>query len=178
VTGGVLTTAKGALCDGDTNDPAAVTRGAKPFPGQTLATAGVIQQSIKGSPLPEAPRNKIAFSVAYTWHFDPGGLTLAGSYSWRDVQDGTVFNRAYDNAPSWDDVDLRLLWTGNHDRYEIIGFVKNLLNSNQFEAADGGVGLLGNSTSATTAAAGLNQENVFTLAPPRTYGVEVRYKFF
>ncbi|HEY3888409.1 MAG TPA: TonB-dependent receptor [Caulobacteraceae bacterium] len=178
VTGGVLTTAQGALCDGDTNDPAAVARGAKPFPGQTLAAAGVIQQSIKGSPLPEAPRNKIAFSVAYTWHFDPGALTLAGSYSWRDVQDGTVFNRAYDNAPSWDDVDLRLLWKGNHDRYEVIGFVKNLLNSNQFEAADGGAGLLGNSTSATTATAGLNEENVFTLAPPRTYGVEVRYKFF
>jgi iron complex outermembrane receptor protein len=178
VTGGVLTPASGALCDGDTNDPAAVAKGAKPFPGQSLAASGVLQQSIQGSPLPEAPRNKIAFSVAYTWHFDPGGLTLAGSYSWRDVQDGTVFNRFYDNAPSWDDVDLRLLWTANHDRYEIIGYVKNLFNDNQFEAADGGTGLLGNATSSTTAAKGLNEENIFTLAPPRTFGVEVRYKFF
>jgi iron complex outermembrane receptor protein len=178
VTGGVLTPSRGALCDGDTNDPAAVAPGAKPFPGQSLAASGVLQQSVKGSPLPEAPRNKVAFSAAYTWRFDPGSLTLAGSYSWRDVQDGTVFNRSYDNAPSWDDVDLRLTWAANHDRYELIGFVKNALNSNQYEAANGGVGLLGNAVSATTATRGLNEENVYTLAPPRTFGVEVRYKFF
>jgi len=30
----------------------------------------------------------------------------------------------------------------------------------------------------TNAAAGLDTVNVFTLAPPRTYGLEVRYKFF
>ena len=42
----------------------------------------------------------------------------------------------------------------------------------------GKAGLLGNATSVTNAAAGLDTVNVFTLAPPRTYGLEVRYKFF
>jgi hypothetical protein len=44
--------------------------------------------------------------------------------------------------------------------------------------ASGGVGLLGNGFASTTAAGGLFQQNLFELNPPRTYGVEVRYKFF
>jgi outer membrane receptor protein involved in Fe transport len=56
--------------------------------------------------------------------------------------------------------------------------VKNVFNTLQYEVGDGGAGLLGNATSATTAAVGLDETNLFTLAPPRTYGLEVRYKFF
>jgi iron complex outermembrane receptor protein len=97
---------------------------------------------------------------------------------WRDVQDGTVFNRTYDNAPSWDQVDLRALWKGAGDHYEIIGFIKNVTNTTGYEAAGGGSGLLGNNTSSTTAANGLFENNIYTLTPPRTYGVELRYKFF
>ena len=167
--------APGALCVEDTNDPDAVSSQARPFPGQA---AGVRVQSVKGDPLPDAPRNKIAVDVAYTWHFEPGALTLSGSFVWRDVQDGTVFNRTYDNAPSWDGVNLRATWKGPDDRYEVIGYVDNLFNSLQYEVGDGGGGLLGNATSHTTAAQGLDEVNVFTLAPPRTYGMEVRYKFF
>jgi outer membrane receptor protein involved in Fe transport len=51
--------------------------------------------------------------------------------------------------------------------------VKNVFNTLQYEVGDGGVGLLGNATSA-----GLYENNIYTLAPPRTYGMEVRYKFF
>jgi len=164
------------LCEVDTNDPDAVAKGANPFPGQYAG--GTRDQSVKGNPLPQAPLNKLAFNMAYTWHFEPGSLTLSGSYVWRDVQDGTVFNRTYDNAPAWDDFDLRALWKGPNDRYEVIGFVKNIFNSLQYETGSGGGGLLGTSNSATYAAAGLDEVGVFTLAPPRTYGLEVRYKFF
>ena len=165
-----------ALCDVDSNDPNAVAPGAKPFPGQN--PAGARNQDISGNPLPDAPRNKIALSAAYTWHFDPGNLTFAGSYSWRDTQDGTVFNRSYDNAPSWSDVDLRLLWVGHNDRYEIIGSVKNLFDTIQYTVGSAGQGLLGNATTATTAAAGLFEQNNYNINPPRTFSVEVRYKFF
>ena len=75
-------------------------------------------------------------------------------------------------------VDLRALWKGKGDRYEVIGFVKNVFNTLQYEAADSGAGLLGTNAASTTAAAGLAEVNVYNLAPPRTYGLEVRYKFF
>jgi iron complex outermembrane receptor protein len=173
--------ATGALCLLDTNDPYGVESGASVAAGQSLTTipkAIGFYQSVKGDPLPDAPRNKLAIDVAYTWHFEPGDLTLSSAWVWRDTQDGTVFDRSYDNAPSWDDFDLRALWRGPEDRYEVIGYVKNVFNTLQYEVGDGGAGLLGNATSATTAAAGLYETNLFTLAPPRTYGLEVRYKFF
>jgi iron complex outermembrane receptor protein len=177
IAGGKLTPATiNSLCVVDTNDPNAVALRANPFPGQNpLLTR---DQSVKGNPLPQAPLNKVAFNMAYTWHFDPGSLTLSGSYVWRDVQDGTIFNRSYDNAPAWDDFDLRALWKGPNDKYEVIGFIKNIFNTLQYEVGSGGGGLLGTATSHTTAALGLDEVGVFSLAPPRTYGLEVRYKFF
>jgi iron complex outermembrane recepter protein len=177
---GVLTPASGALCVQDTNDPAAVAPGAKPVHGQIFnaLTNAAIFQSVKGDPLPDAPENKLALDVAYTFHFAPGDFTVSGAYVYRGTQDGTIFNRFYDNAPSWDDFDLRALWKGPGDKYEIIGYVKNIFDTLQYEVANEGVGLLGNARTATTAANGLIGSNIFTLAPPRTVGLEVRYKFF
>lgn len=175
VTNGVLTPSANSLCLLDTNDPAAVARGANPYPGQTGATR---DQSVKGNPLPNAPQNKLAVNVAYTWDFDPGSFTLAGTYNWRDTQTGAMFNRFYYTAPSWDNVDVQAIWKGNHDRYEIIGFVRNLFNTLQYDVGPTGVGLLGNATGYTTAAQGLYESSVYELTTPRTYGMEVRYKFF
>jgi iron complex outermembrane receptor protein len=177
---GQLTPSNGSLCLLDTNDPAALAKGARPVPGQIFnaATNPGIEQSVKGDPLPDAPRNKIAISAAYTWHYDPGDLTLSAAYVWRDKQDGAIFNRWYDNAPAWSDVDIRALWKGPNDRYEVIGFVKNVFNTLQYTVGAGGIGLLGNSFASTTPGAGLFQQNLLELNPPRTYGLEVRYKFF
>ena len=158
--------------------PLANARGAHPFPGQTPLPTGARDQGVNGNPLPNAPRNKLALDVAYTWHFDPGNLTLGGSFVWRDFQVGTVFNRFYYTAPSWDDVDFRATWSGDHDKYEVIAFVKNAFDSLQYNVGAAGAGLLGNATSHTTNAAGLDYVSGYELAPPRTFGVEVRYKFF
>ena len=89
-----------------------------------------------------------------------------------------MFNRCYDNAPSWSDVDFRALWKGPHDRYEVIGYVKNVFNTLQYTVAAGGAGLLGNAIQATGGDGLFQRVNLFELNPPRTYGVEVRYKFF
>jgi len=177
---GVLTPASGALCLEDTNDPAAVEHGAKPYPGQVYnaVTNGGLLQSVKGDPLPDAPENKVAVDVAYTWHFEPGSFTLSGDYVYRDSQDGTVFNRSYDNAPSWDDVDFRGLWKSPGDRYEVIGYVKNVFNTLQYTVAEPGSGLAGTATGVSIPATGLNEASNLELNPPRTFGVEVRYKFF
>jgi iron complex outermembrane receptor protein len=177
---GQFTAAHGALCLVDTSDPAATARGARPFPGQIFnaTTNPGIDQSVRGNPLPNAPRNKLALDIAYTWHFDPGTFTLGGSYVWRDTQVGSVFNRFYNTSPSWDDFDFRATWVGDHDKYEVIGFVKNAFNSLQYNVGAAGAGLLGNATSHTNPVAGLDYVSAYELAPPRTFGVEVRYKFF
>jgi iron complex outermembrane receptor protein len=177
--GGVLTPSSNSFCVQDTNDPAAVFPGAKPVPGQVfVAGANNVFQSVKGDALPDAPENKFAIDVAYTWHFDPGALTLSGAYAYRASQSGALFNRSYNVAPSWDDVDLRALWKGPHDRYEVIAYVKNLFNTLQFTTGAAGAGLLGSASNIANPATGLDEISGFELNPPRTYGLELRYKFF
>jgi len=165
----------GANCYLNNEDQLATGPGARP----ALSSGGVVFQSVKGSPLPNAPRNKFALTGAYTLHFDPGNLTLAATYVWRDSQiGGTIFNTPYNTAPSWSDVDLRATWAGNHDRYEVIGFVRNVFNTLQYPTGPTGYGLFGNQGSGTTAGAGLIYNSVYSFNPPRTFGVELRYKFF
>jgi len=136
-------------------------------------------QSVKGSPLPNAPRNKIAVTGAYTWRFDPGNLTFAVTYVWRDTQLGnTVFNAPYNIAPSWSDVDLRATWSGDHDRYEVIGYVRNLFNDLEYTVGGGGTGQIGNATAGFNPATRLYYIDSLEITQPRTFGVEVRYKFF
>ena len=89
-----------------------------------------------------------------------------------------MFDRKYDNAPSYTEVDFRALWKSTGDKYEVIAYVKNAFDTVGYAAADGGVGLSGNASSTTTPAAGLYETNIFNLTPPRTYGLELRYKFF
>ena len=124
-----------------------------------------------GNQLTNAPRNKFALNGNYTWVFDPGSLTFSASYIWRDIQYGSLFKEDYNKAPSWSQVDLRALWKGTGDKYEIVVYGRNVFNTVGYEAAAGG----GRTGLAST---GYTQYNVYGINPPATYGVEVHYKFF
>jgi iron complex outermembrane recepter protein len=153
------------------------------------------QQDVSGNDLPNAPRNKVAVAANYTWRLNAGSLTANVSYSWRDKAFGNIFTRWYTQAPSWDQWDARALWKDNNDRYEIIAFVKNIFNKTGYDQG-ATAELLNGAISAVYAGnlpAGLTCSPViaggvvncvqgirktFYTTPPRTYGVELRYKFF
>ncbi|HEY1562027.1 MAG TPA: TonB-dependent receptor [Caulobacteraceae bacterium] len=160
--GGVATGA----CYVDSDDTLAVQPGARP-----VGPLGV--QSVNGDELPQAPENKIAANGVYTFHLDRGDLALSATFIWKDKSYGEIFTRPYYEAPSWDQVNLRATWSGDHDRYEVVLYVNNLFNTLGYDAA-GGSGFLatqpvggGPSTPLTS----------YDLTPPRQYGVEVHYKF-
>jgi len=178
VSGSVLTPASNSLCVEDTNDPAAVEPGARPFPGQSYAISGAVLQSVKGDPLPDAPENKLGADAAYTWHFEPGALTLSGAVVYRSTQAGTMFDRSYDNAPAWYGINLRAIWKAPGDKYEVIAYVDNLTNTLQYLVGYAGLGLAGSNTRTYNTATGLYEVNQFEIGPMRTFGVEVRYKFY
>ncbi len=159
--GGVAT----GTCLVDTADPSATALGARPV-GATGA------QAVSGNSLPQAPKNKVGFNANYTFVFDPGNLIISGSYIWKDRSWDSVFRRAYDEAPSWDQVDLRATWQGNHDKYELVAYVRNLFNTLGYDAAAGGYPI-----AAPVGGGGFTQGPAYDLTPPRTYGVEVHYKF-
>src|SRR5579859_2611695 len=159
--GGVAT----GTCLVDVADPHATALGARPI-------GGTGAQAVSGDPLPQAPKNKVAFNANYTFVFDPGNLILSGSYIWKDKSYASVFLRSYDEAPSWDQVDLRATWQGNHDKYELVAYVRNLFNTLGYDAAAGGYPI-----AAPVGGGGFTQGPAYDLTPPRTYGVEVHYKF-
>jgi iron complex outermembrane recepter protein len=160
-------------CYIDVQDPFALAPGAKPV---AVAGSGSVLQSVKGEELPQAPQNKIAFNATYTFQFDPGDLILSGSYIWKDKSYAAIFDRNYTEAPAWDQVDVRATWSGDHDKYEVVLYVKNLFNTLGYDAAaylggDGGY------VNAPIGGGNPTQALAYDLTPPRLYGIELHYKF-
>jgi iron complex outermembrane receptor protein len=159
-------------CYEDVVDPYALNPQSKPLTAPVYGTTAV--QSVHGNPLPQAPENKVAFNANYTFEFEPGNLILSATYIWKDKSYDSIFPRTFEEAPSWDQVDMRATWSGHHDRYEIILYVRNLFNTYGYDAAASGY-LIQNPVS--NVANPYSQVSAFDLTPPRTFGAEFHYKF-
>ncbi|HEX3886823.1 MAG TPA: TonB-dependent receptor [Phenylobacterium sp.] len=152
-------------CFEDTVDPAAILPGASTSGCNNTPGAAVQTQNLKGQQLPESPPNKVAANAIYTWNFEPGKLTASASYIWKDATYGGLFNRPYDLAPAYDQVNLRAVWSDKNDTYNLIAYVNNVFDKEGFDGAVGNLQAPGFITSS------------FSLLNPRTYGLEVRYRF-
>ncbi len=156
-------------CYIDALDTGATQPGARPVGPMT--STGAFYQAVSGDRLPQAPLNKVAFNANYTFVFDPGNLTLSGTFIWKDSSVAEIFYRSYYLAPSWNQVDLRAVWSGNHDKYEVILFMKNVFNSLGYDAAVDGY------NTDMPVGGGNTVVSSYDLTPPRTYGFEIHYKF-
>jgi iron complex outermembrane receptor protein len=130
---------------------------------------------ISGNRLPQAPKHKVALNGNYSFFLDPGTLTLGGTYIYRSAAYANVFTQPWNKAPSWDQVDLRAHWQPTKGNYTIIAYVKNVFDTAGYDAA---VAASQRNNSATVASdrfanGGQNLE----LTPPRTYGIELQYRF-
>jgi iron complex outermembrane receptor protein len=151
-------------------------------------------QDLAGNNLPNAPRNKLAVAVDYNWRLKAGSLTATVSYAWRDKTYGRLFTRWYNEAPSWDQWDARALWRDTSDRNEVIAFIKNIANSIGYDQGASGGRISGQfsalygpnpagMTCSPVVSGGVvnclqGMTKTFFPTPPRTYGVEVRHRFF
>ncbi|HEX2817023.1 MAG TPA: TonB-dependent receptor, partial [Phenylobacterium sp.] len=129
-------------------------------------------QNLKGNQLPEAPPNKFSANALYSWTFDPGKLTLSATYAWKDATYGSLFNRPYARAPSYDEVDLRATWADAKDRYKVIVFLNNAFDKTGYDNATGSL-LLTPANAPPIGQIAINQ----SLIAPRTYGIQFQYKF-
>jgi iron complex outermembrane receptor protein len=164
----------GQCCFVDGVDPSAVQPEAQPFSPTTAASRG---QYLDGQTVPQSPEHKLALNVNYTFAFRPGSLTVGASDIWKDATYYSVFNRYYSRAPSYNQIDLRATWKSANDHIALVAFGRNILDDNGYEAVSGvyqtqiPTGGIGVPTIPRSIA-----ENV-TLTNPRTYGLEVHYKF-
>ena len=173
----------------DPTDPTAVDAAARPV-GLTQAQCAAAPttctldiytgrfqrgQNLKGNALPQAPKNKIALNAVYTFVMDSGSLSPSVSYFWRDSQYGSIFQRSYNKAPSWDQVDLRLTWKDAQNRFTIIGYGKNIFNDLGYYEGNTSSRTVGRLQSGLPVVQGI--ATTYSLTPPRTYGVELQYRF-
>ena len=156
---------KNGCCFVDSGDPFALASGARPV-GPPLAN-GNQPQSLVGNSLPMSPENKFTVGGTYTWEFSPGNLTASATYSYTDDQQSLVFDNPLYTAPSNEIVDFRLLWKEAQDRYTIIAFMKNAFDEVAYQRS------VANPTTPT--AVGTRREVI--LGIPRTYGLELQYRF-
>lgn len=170
----MVNAAPSGFCLVNGEDPFAVANGAQPIDPLNTTNGNLTGiQSVKGNPLPQAPRNKLALNGNYTWVFDPGELTFSTSFIWKDASHFSIFtSNQLGYAPSWNQVDMRATWSGDHDRYEVVLYVKNLFDSLGYDAAAGGAFI---AQTASTGGPGFNQS--YDLTPPRLFGAELHYKF-
>ncbi|MFC3070647.1 TonB-dependent receptor [Phenylobacterium soli] len=187
----------------DKADPTALAPGAKPItplaacttnpvgaPSSCDVFTGYTQrgQDLSGNNLPNAPKNKLAVNVNYTVEMNAGSLIGSLNYVWRDKQYGSIFNRSYYQSPSYDQWDARLSWKDRDNRYTVIAFVKNIFNDVGYEGgadANRRAGFIQGYTLGQTGATGGARVPVvegvastYPITPPRTYGIELQYRFF
>jgi iron complex outermembrane receptor protein len=137
-------------------------------------------QNLSGNRLPNSAKNKIALNVNYTWKLEIGDVSGSVTYAWRDKQYGTLFSRSYTEAPSWDQVDARVTWITKDKKTKVIAFVKNLFDTIGYDAGAVGYRYAGtvNNAAGVPTVVNLGNFREFSVTPPRTYGVELQYKFF
>jgi iron complex outermembrane receptor protein len=162
-----------------------------------------IPQNLAGNPLPNAPRNKVAINVLYDYKTDNGvKLEPSVSWVWRDSQRGLFFKDPNWIAPSWDEWDARLTVASPNDRFEAIFFIKNIANTVGYDQGavatraagtvdvrGGGSGFIQqNYVQGLNGPAGFNNHLIgadglgvyqtLYVTPPRTFGIELHYKFY
>jgi iron complex outermembrane receptor protein len=157
-----------ADCLEDTADPLALAPGANTT-GCTQVDPAAVLQNIVGQQTPLAPHHKISLNGVYRINFEPGSLALSGTFIWKDSEYDSVFNRSYNQAPSYSQVNLNATWTGVNNRYNIILFCNNVFDTRGYDAA-GGIPVTN---------PGPNQiiDNLISFTAPRTFGVEVQVRW-
>jgi iron complex outermembrane receptor protein len=88
---------------------------------------------------------------------------------WRDATYYSIFSDYWNKAKSFGQTDFRMLFNERDNRYTIIGYVKNVFDTR------GSAGASGDRIDTGPNTGFVNQTISYVL--PRTYGVELQYRF-
>ena len=133
------------------------------IPGPPVAV--IAGQKVDGNTAPRSPENKAAVNLLYTLHFGPGSLALSGSYLWRDEQYSSVFTREEYRVDAYGQADFRATWTDADNNYSVVAFAKNAFDDLGYD----GVAVTNNGANTI--------DRTLSYTNPRTYGVQLQYRF-
>ena len=141
------------------------------FTSQTFGGGSLVDTStgdtyanLDGNTAPQSPRNKVSFDPQYVFHLKGGDVSVSANYAWIDSQYYGVFNNANYRAPSYYNLDLRLVWQPKNSGFTGILFARNVTNRTQINsfAPDG---------------AGIPSQSVYYTNQPQVFGGELQYRF-
>jgi iron complex outermembrane receptor protein len=168
-------------CFYDPADPGALDPAATPSGGSVMSNGTpLVFQTLVGSKIYQSPENKFAFNGNYTFDFTPGSLILSATYTWTDETFYQPFKSAANSVPAYDTADFRVLWKDAADRYTLIGYVKNAFDEEGYTSNGSQTPTAIFDVPGSGAAAPFTQTRTAItrgLIQPRTYGVELQYRF-
>jgi iron complex outermembrane receptor protein len=161
-----------ACCFQDPDDPRGIQPGVV-LAGNTAAAladpTAALNQDLKGNALPSSTPHRVTVNVNYTWLLDPGDLSASLTYVWRDATYYSIFADYWNKAKSFGQTDFRMIFHDRDDRFTLIGYVKNVFDTR------GSAGVSGDRITTGPYTGAVTQTISYVL--PRTYGVELQYRF-
>ena len=109
--------------------------------------------------------NKVAINANYTWNLEPGDFNVSVSFIWKDRTPYAFFGNPNTYAPAFNQTDIRASFNSRDHHYTITAYGRNIFDHEGYEGAG-----------AVRQTNGQVYRN-FTLTPPRTYGIEVQYRY-
>jgi iron complex outermembrane receptor protein len=119
---------------------------------------------VDGNSLPGSPRHRVTVNGRYTFNFTPGNLTFSANWIWREGRYSTIFRRPETHSEGSAQVDVRAIWQDPDNRYSVIGYLRNVQDT---EVVDG--------TASAVTATGVSRS--VSLTAPREWGLELQYRF-
>jgi iron complex outermembrane receptor protein len=142
---------------------------------------GTDHANLNGNIIPQSPANKVTINPVYTVNAPIGKLTFSATYAFIDKQYYSVFNNPGFLAPSYNNVDLRLLYQPPQGHYTLILYARNVTNQTQIVNYSTGPYVSGpanlipaGSPAGTFPTSG---EVTYYTNPPRAYGIELQMRF-
>lgn len=123
-------------------------------------TLGIL--NLDGNELPRAPNFKASVVARYEIPIGSNMLTLQGEYQHQDDEYFTPFNTNFAQGGGFDLVNARVAFAPQDARWEVALYGRNLTDD-EYEL--------------TETVSGINAGTLELFGPPRTYGLEGRYKF-
>ncbi|WP_243748477.1 TonB-dependent receptor [Roseateles toxinivorans] len=136
-------------------------------PGQSLTSkTPEVAVNLAGNKLPSAPETKIKLGAQYTTGLFDTGWTMTSrfDYVWQDKYFAREFNTPTDVIGAWGVTNLQLRFANSKGTIQVKAYVKNLSDAS-------------NVTSITIEDALIGSYRNVRLLDPRTFGVQVEYKF-
>ena len=167
-------------CFYDPADPGALDPNATPSGGAVTSNGTrLVFQTLKGSRIYQSPKHKFAGNANYTFDFEPGSLIFSATYTWTDETYYQPFKSAANRVKAYDVTDFRVLWKDVEDRYTVIGFVKNAFDQGGFTSngSTTPTAIFDSPNPGTTSIVQTRTAITRGLIQPRTYGVELQYRF-